>query len=157
MKKKLFQYALLSGALLIAFIAGTIIADQSEADLTSQVVSEEKAAKDVADWGTFYAYYTGQTFGTKDALNGVAVIKPGQEIHPPHRHAEEEFLMVIEGEGEWHVNGKDFPAKKGDILYAAPWDIHGIKNTGKTELRFVVWKWNNKGVDVPADPQADEK
>ncbi|MGH7455310.1 MAG: cupin domain-containing protein [bacterium] len=77
------------------------------------------------------------------------MIKPGQEIHPPHQHAEEEFLMIIEGQGTWHLNGKTFAAHKGDVLYAAPWDMHGIKNTGKTSLSFVVWKWNNKGVAPP--------
>ena len=30
--------------------------------------------------------------------------------------------------------------------HAAPWDVHGIRNTGRAPLRFVVWKWNSKGV-----------
>ena len=117
------------------------------------MVSLEKAAKDPADWGTFHAYYTGTTYGTTDALAGVAVIKPGMEIHPPHEHTEEEFLMVLSGNGTWHLNGDEFPANTGDMLYAAPWDIHGITNTGNTPLKFVVWKWNNKGVDVPVKPE----
>ncbi len=53
--------------------------------------------------------------------------------------------MVTEGTGTWHLNGTEFKAVAGDMLYAAPWEIHGIKNTGDTPLVFVVWKWNNKG------------
>jgi len=90
-------------------------------------------------------------------LTGVAVIKPGMEIHPPHQHAEEEYLMVTEGQGTWHLNGKTFAAQKGDILYAAPWDVHGIKNTGTTPLTFVVWKWNNKGLALPTKPPQGNK
>ncbi len=139
-------------AIIAVFFAGVIFS-QSVGDLISSAVVTAKAAKtDDADWGSFSTYFQGETFGTKDALAGVAVIKPGQEIHPPHQHAEEEYLMVIAGEGTWHLNGKSFPAQAGDILYAAPWDIHGIKNTGKAALKFVVWKWNNKGVALPKQP-----
>lgn len=41
------------------------------------------------------------------------------------------------------------------MLYAAPWDVHGITNTGTTPLTFVVWKWDNKGVPLPEKPSAD--
>jgi oxalate decarboxylase/phosphoglucose isomerase-like protein (cupin superfamily) len=38
------------------------------------------------------------------------------------------------------------------MQYAAPWDIHGVTNTGSKPLTFVVWKWNSKGVAVPVKP-----
>ena len=123
------------------------IADDN--DNASAVVSEKQAVVDKAPWGDFLTYYTGTTFGSKDGLAGVAVIKAGMEIHPPHIHSEEEYMMVLEGEGSWHLNGKDFEAKSGDMLYAKPWDIHGITNTGDKPLKFVVWKWNTKGKPAP--------
>lgn len=135
-------------SLALAYWAGTQTADP----LPSAVVAQDAATPDVQDWGTFYTYFAGQTYGTQDALAGVAVIKPGREIHPPHQHAEEEYLMVTAGAGTWHLNGKAFPAKPGDMLYAAPWDVHGISNTGTEPLTFVVWKWNNQGVDLPQAP-----
>jgi mannose-6-phosphate isomerase-like protein (cupin superfamily) len=94
----------------------------------------------------------GETYGLRDALAATAVLKPGQQIHPPHQHAEEEFLVVTEGSGEWHLAGKDFPAAKGDAIYAEPWLVHGIRNSGTTPLTFVVMKWNTKGVAVPPAP-----
>jgi oxalate decarboxylase/phosphoglucose isomerase-like protein (cupin superfamily) len=56
--------------------------------------------------------------------------------------------MVIEVK-DLAFKRRDFRGAKGDILYAAPWDVHGIKNTGNASLSFVVWKWNNKGVAPP--------
>ena len=112
----------------------------------SAIVSQRQALREDFAWGTLYTYYKSPTYGTTDGLAAVAVIKPGREIHPPHQHAEEEYLMVVEGSGTWHLNGRDLPAKTGDMQYAAPWDVHGITNTGRTPLRFVVWKWNGKGV-----------
>jgi quercetin dioxygenase-like cupin family protein len=79
----------------------------------------------------------------------MAVIKPGVEIHPPHEHSDEEFLLVTQGSGEWSVDGEVFKANTGDMLYAAPWDEHGVKNTGDIDLVFVVFKWHSKGIAVP--------
>ena len=123
----------------------------------SQIMTQSQAKAEKGDGYVFYSYFTKPTFGTQDALTGVAVIEPGKEIHPPHIHAEEEYLMVVEGEGVWSLKDKDIPAKAGDILYAAPWDSHGIRNTGKVPLKFVVMKWHSKGVPVPVDPAAKAK
>lgn len=127
----------------------------SSVERSSEVVRLADAGADQQDWGVFYPHFTGETPATRDMLTGVADIKPGQLIHPPHRHAEEEFLMVISGEGTWSLKGKEFPAAAGDILYAAPWDIHGIENTGAETLRFVVFKYNPQGVAVPVDPHPE--
>ncbi len=139
-------------ALVLAFIAGATFMKPPAEPNASAVVTQESATQEDADWGTFYTYFQDESYGTQDGLAGVAVIKPGMEIHPPHVHAEEEYLMVTQGEGTWHLNGEEFPARVGDMLYAAPWDIHGITNTGAEPLTFVVWKWNSKGVPVLPDP-----
>ena len=118
----------------------------------TSVVSVETAKTTQEAWGTFREYFAGDTPRSKDLLSGTATIKPGMEIHPPHKHAEEEFLMVIVGTGEWTLGEETFAAKAGDMLYSKAWDVHGIRNTGDEPLTFVFWKWNSKGVEVPADP-----
>lgn len=123
-----------------------------EGDLVSAVVSASDAALDEQDWGNFRAYFTGQTYGTEGALSGLANIRAGEQIHAPHRHADEEYLLITQGEGTWHLNGKDFPAKAGDMLYAAPWDYHGVKAAPNSDLQFVVVKWGNKAMAAPVDP-----
>ncbi|MEL6530346.1 MAG: cupin domain-containing protein [Pseudomonadota bacterium] len=136
--------------------SGEETAQPSGADGSGQptkVLTTETAKTTSEEWGTFVEYFAGETGGVSDLLSGTATIKPGLEIHPPHRHAEEEFLMVLEGEGEWTVGEEVFSAKKGDMLYAAAWDSHGIKNTGSEPLTFVFWKWNSKGLPVPVDPE----
>ncbi len=133
---------------------GTPKEQSNDSDLKTQVLTTKSANSSEEEWGSFVEYYSGETAGVSELLSGTATIKPGLEIHPPHRHAEEEFLMVLEGEGEWTIGEETFVAKKGDMLYAAAWDTHGIKNTGETPLTFVFWKWNSKGVPVPVDPEA---
>jgi len=125
------------------------------AEFLSTVISQSEGKSEDFDWGTFITYFDSDTLSIKDVLIGVALIKPGHEIHPPHSHIEEEYLMVTEGSGEWEVNGVKSPAVKGDILYTAPWEWHGITNTGDTTMTFVVMKWVGKGVDYPANPESE--
>ncbi|MCK0127625.1 cupin domain-containing protein [Erythrobacter sp. F6033] len=119
----------------------------------TRVLTTETAKATTEEWGVFKEYFAGETAATTDLLSGTATIKAGMEIHPPHRHAEEEFLMVVSGEGEWTVGEDTFTAREGDMLYAAAWDTHGIKNTGNEPLTFVFWKWNSRGLPVPVDPE----
>jgi hypothetical protein len=79
-------------------------------------------------------------------------LKPGHAPHPPHQHAEEEFMILTEGSGTWTLNDNEMPARKGDVLYAAPWALHGLKNTGDSPLTYYMVKWSNKGVPVPEKP-----
>ena len=118
----------------------------------TQVISPSSAATSKEEWGSAATYFEGETAGLADLLSGTATIDPGLEIHPPHRHAEEEFLMVLEGTGEWTVRDRKFTAGEGDMLYAAAWDLHGIRNTGEVPLRFVFWKAHPKGLSVPPNP-----
>lgn len=150
-------------ALAILGVAGCSSAsgDVQEADTAStklaametMVLSRAKAESTDEEWGTFVKYFEGETRGTRELLSGIAEIKPGLEIHPPHKHAEEEFLMVLEGTGEWTVGEKVTAAEAGDMLYSRPWDVHGIRNTGDTTLQFVFWKWNSKGLDTPVESE----
>lgn len=121
----------------------------------SVILSEADIPADVADWGTFLPYFTDDTHVLKPVLVGVAKIDAGQEIHPPHRHADEEYLMITKGRGEWYLNGETRPAKQGDILFARAWDYHGVKAADDSPLEFVVFKYAGKDSPEPRDPNPD--
>ena len=135
----------ISAAIAIAAAGYAVGLAQGSAPLKSGVLPMSKTTiADSGAWGTFHRHFAGATPATSDVLSGVLELKPGHEPHPPHTHADEEFLYLIEGSGEWFLNGKTIPAKAGDVLYPAPNDEHGIKNTGTTPLKFFVAKWRTK-------------
>lgn len=141
-------------------VAGLAVALTSTAQdiqhAVTGVVSEESAHVETFDWGRLITYFDADTYSATESLTAVAVIDPGKQIHPPHVHSEEEYLMVLEGDGTWSVEGREFEASVGDILYAAPWDEHGIRNTGSQPLKFVVFKWNPKPVEPMPQPDVRE-
>ena len=115
---------------------------QGAAPLKSAVVAEaQTTVADQGAWGAFHKHFGGPTTATADVLSGYVDLKPGAEPHPPHQHPDEEFLYVVEGTGTWFLNGKEIPAKKGDVIYTAPNDLHGIKAAPNSTLRFFVAKW----------------
>jgi mannose-6-phosphate isomerase-like protein (cupin superfamily) len=130
-------------------------ADSPPKPLKSGIVSFDDAKAQQADWGEMRQYFTGETAGTKDVLTAVALVKPGKAVHRAHRHAQEEYLILVAGFGTWSLDGKEFPAKRGDILYVEPWIYHGLTNTGTEQLIFVVVRFNGKG--VPVLPRPDNR
>ncbi len=118
----------------------------------SKVVTWQDARSIRDAWGEMRVHFAGETFGTKDAFTAVAVVEPGKAVHAAHRHAEEEYLILAEGSGVWYLDGREFPAKKGDVLYVEPWVFHGLKNTGEKPLTFVVVRYNAKGIPIPPRP-----
>jgi quercetin dioxygenase-like cupin family protein len=124
----------------------------TEKSLASALVRAEDAVPTRGEWGEWRRYFRGETQGTRDMVVLVVTLKPGHEPHPPHQHAEEEFMILAEGSGTWTLDGREIGAKKGDIVYAAPWTTHGLKNTGNAPLTYYIVKWNNKGVKAPQKP-----
>lgn len=127
----------------------------STAETVSAIVSESNVAVDVAPWGSFLPYFADETHTLKPVLVGVAKIDAGQQVHPAHRHVDEEYLMVTKGRGIWYLNGVETPAAQGDILFAKSWDYHGIKAAADSPLEFVVFKYSGKIGAMPTDPNPD--
>ena len=144
------------GAALLA-LPSSDAADKTPEPLKSQIVRWDDARSHTADWGEMRRYFGGQTGGTKNVLVAVAIVEPGKTVHAAHRHAEEEYLMLVEGSGTWSLEGKETEASRGDILYAAPWVYHGITNTGHEPLIFAVVRYNPKGVKIPPRPEDGKK
>jgi mannose-6-phosphate isomerase-like protein (cupin superfamily) len=88
-----------------------------------------------------FTHYNGPTNQLTGLCVGMAVLDPGASPHPPHRHPEEEFLIVASGDGEIYVEGKTTQVGAGAIMYVAGNTEHGICNTGKVPMTFYWSKW----------------
>ncbi|MCI0378383.1 MAG: cupin domain-containing protein, partial [Gemmataceae bacterium] len=116
---------------------------------SSRLVRAADSVPTTGNWGEWRRYFREDTHSTKDMVVLAVHLKPGHEPHPPHQHAEEEFMLLAEGSGTWHLDGKEMPARKSDVLYAAPWSMHGLKNTSDSPLTYYLVKWNSKGAPTP--------
>jgi quercetin dioxygenase-like cupin family protein len=150
-------------AVLVSFGLGYILASQSagnpgtsQESIETKVIPRTDTDRGTGDWGIMDKYtYNSSTYGTKNMFTALTDVLPGKSVHPAHRHAEEEFLLITRGTGVWSVEGEQFEANAGDLLYAAPWKMHGVVNTGTDTMTFFFLKWVNKGVEPPAEPAGD--
>jgi quercetin dioxygenase-like cupin family protein len=86
-------------------------------------------------------YLEGETPSARNFVVGQARLKPGEEPHPIHTHADEEVLIVTSGKGEISCDGHKTEIGPGSVMYTAPNSPHGIKNTGADVLTFYFVKW----------------
>ena len=94
---------------------------------------------------TVFVHYNGPTTQLRDVSAGMVVLAPGASPHEPHRHPEEEFLIVASGVGEIVCGDTTTPAGPGAVMYCAGNTRHGITNTGTEPLTFYWTKWMARG------------
>ncbi|HUT90034.1 MAG TPA: family 16 glycoside hydrolase [Thermoguttaceae bacterium] len=128
---------------------------QPPADLLSQIVRAGDVKPKTNNWGETRQHFQGQTYATEDIFIATVLIHPGKSNHRSHRHAEEEYMVMVAGTGTWTLDGKESPAQRGDVVYAAPWVYHGFVNTGDAPAIYVVLRYKGKGVKPL--PQPDDR
>lgn len=105
--------------------------------LHSSVVTRDGLhAEGAAPGAKAYVSFNGPTAELGALISGAVTLEPGAEPHPPHRHPEEEIMIVGEGRGEFFVNGVAKQVKTGDMIFAEANVLHGVKNTGSTQMIF---------------------
>ena len=83
-----------------------------------------------------YVHFNGPTEQLAALAAGLVTLEPGAQPHPPHRHPEEEIMIVGEGSGEFSLDGVTTPVKTGDMVFAEANVLHGVRNTGETSMTF---------------------
>ncbi|MHA2787618.1 cupin domain-containing protein [Corynebacterium sp. S7] len=91
----------------------------------------------------------GNTFITPTFWAAIQYLAPGENA-PEHRHSQNAFRFVIEGEGVWTVvNGDAVPMRRGDFLLTPGWAFHGHHNIATEPMAWL------DGLDIPFAYQMD--
>jgi mannose-6-phosphate isomerase-like protein (cupin superfamily) len=122
-----------------------VSASTSSSKLPDRVVSINDIESQMDNGCRVFVHFNGPTDMLTGMCTGMAVLDPGATPHPPHRHPEEEFLIIAEGTGEIECDGKITQSGPGAIMYCAGNVLHGITNTGKVPLTFYWSKWLAQG------------
>ena len=85
----------------------------------------------------------GRPYVTPTLWAAIQYLGPG-EVAPPHRHSQNAFRFVLEGEGVWTVvDGDPVAMRRGDLLLTAGWQFHGHHNPSKEPMAWL------DGLDIP--------
>lgn len=76
----------------------------------------------------------------------ITTLNPGETPHPPHKHPDEELVIVKEGTVESLVNGQLQRVGAGSVVFQASDQMHSIRNVGDGPATYHVIKWNSPGM-----------
>jgi mannose-6-phosphate isomerase-like protein (cupin superfamily) len=57
--------------------------------------------------------------------------------HPVHSHVEEQVYFILLGRGSLRVGDEETAVAQGDAVFIPSNALHGIRNTGDTDLEYV--------------------
>ncbi len=126
------------------------------------VVASANLGPTVFDWnkmtpvknavGEVRSLYRGPT-ATLDQLEmHVTTLNPGESPHPPHRHVNEELIIIREGEVETLSDGNWVKAGPGSVIFNASNSLHGLKSIGPTPAVYHVINWSPNKEMAAAKP-----
>lgn len=72
----------------------------------------------------------------------VTTLNPGQASHAPHRHVNEELIIVREGECETLSNDMWVKVGPGSVVFNASNSLHAFRNVGSAPAVYHVINWN---------------
>jgi len=96
--------------------------------------------------------FDGPTATFVNAEGHVTTLNAGESPHEPHRHPDEELIIVKEGLVEVSVNGHARSAGAGSVFFFASGDLHGLRNIGAARATYFVFRFITPSSANPAGP-----
>nr|WP_295927937.1 cupin domain-containing protein [uncultured Dyadobacter sp.] len=95
--------------------------------------------------GAVRTFFRSQTATLDELECHVTSLNPGEASHPPHKHPEEEVIIIKDGTLEALVNGEKQKVGPGSVIFQASNQTHSIRNVGKTTATYHVISWHSPG------------
>ncbi len=98
------------------------------------------------DVGAVRQFFRAPTATLDELECHVTTLNPGATSHPPHKHPNEELVIVKEGTVEALVNGEMKRAGPGSVIFNASNQLHAIRNVGAGPATYHVINWSSPGM-----------
>lgn len=76
----------------------------------------------------------------------ITTLNAGQRSHAPHKHPDEELIVIKEGTVEVYYDGKTTRVGPGSVIFYSSNQMHGIANVGDGPATYHVFRWNSPGM-----------
>lgn len=80
--------------------------------------------------GSVRSFFNARTATLEELEVHVTTLHPGQSPHPPHRHPNEEMVIIKQGTLEVLESGERKRVGPGSVIFNASNQLHGLKNVG---------------------------
>ena len=101
------------------------------------------------DVGSVRSFFKMRTATLEQLEVHVTTLNPGKMPHPPHRHPNEEMIIIRQGTVEALENGVWKRVGPGSVIFNASNQLHGLRNVGSEPAVYHVINW--KTAATPAE------
>jgi quercetin dioxygenase-like cupin family protein len=141
---------LMVGLIAAAVTAGGFAAADEVPLIGSAVFDWNAVAAKPTDVGSVRPFFTVRTPTLERLEVHVTTLNPGKSPHPPHRHPNEEMIIIRQGTVEALINGEWKRVGPGSVIFFASNQLHGLRNVGNDPAVYHVI--NFKTAATPAEP-----
>src|ERR1700730_17317158 len=134
------------GLIAIGVTLGIVSIARTETPLMqSSVFDWTTIAEKKTDVGSVRQFFRAPTATLDELECHVTTLNPGQVSHPPHKHPNEELVVVREGTVEVLSNGEIKRGCPGVVIFNASNQLHSLKNVGTVPATYHVINWASPG------------
>lgn len=127
---------------------GFALADQTPV-MGSAVFDWNSIQTKTTDVGSVRSFFKARTATLDELEMHVTTLEPGKMSHAPHRHPNEELIIVKQGTVETLSNGEWKRVGPGSVIFNASNQLHGLKNVGTDEAIYHVINWKSAMTPEP--------
>jgi len=128
---------------------GVVTARPQKAVMRSALFQWNAVPAKQTEVGALRQFFRSPTATLDELELHVTTLNPGVSSHPPHRHPNEELVIIKEGTVEALVNGELQKAGPGSVIFNASNELHALKNVGATPATYHVINWRSPGTLKP--------
>jgi XRE family transcriptional regulator, regulator of sulfur utilization len=132
----------------LVVMAGTLCvvaaADQGKELVGPSVYDWNKIPVKKTAIGEVRQFFRGPTKMLDELEVHVTTLNPGEASHPPHKHPNEELVIVKDGTVEALVNGQWERLAPGSVIFNASNELHGLRNVGSGPATYHVINWKSE-------------
>lgn len=129
-----------------ATLGGVALAQPDNRLMSSSIFDWTTIEAKTTNVGSTRKFFQAPTATLDELECHVTTLNPGQTSHAPHKHPDEELIIVKEGTVESLVNGQLKRVGPGSVIFQASNQMHGIRNVGETPATYHVIRWNSPGM-----------
>jgi quercetin dioxygenase-like cupin family protein len=130
-------------AIACAVTAGAFaLADQAQV-MGSTVFDWNAIAARPTETGSVRSFCKSRTASLDELEIHVTTLDPGKSPHPPHRHPNEELVIIRQGTVEAFENGEWTRVGPGSVIFSASNQLHGLRNVGTEPAIYHVINWKS--------------
>jgi quercetin dioxygenase-like cupin family protein len=126
-----------------AALGGVFASAADKSVMGSQVFDWNSIPERATKYGSVRSFFSSPTATLENLELHVTTLNPGQSPHQPHRHPNEELIILRQGTVETLSNGKWKRVGAGSVIFNGSNQLHGLKNVGTDQAIYHVINWKS--------------